>query len=159
MIPQLVPLPGSPWDVLPPGIHAATLAEIETAFAFNQRRRTLFEGLIDASVNLAAAGCQMIFLDGSYVSAKPIPGDYDACWEPDGIDFEKLDPVFEDFNNGRARQKARFGGEFFPSTLIEANIGRVFVEFLQIDRFTGKRKGILSVSIGMDEAVLRRTRS
>jgi hypothetical protein len=32
MIPALVGIPGSPWNVLPPGIHAATLAEIEKTF-------------------------------------------------------------------------------------------------------------------------------
>jgi hypothetical protein len=97
-----------------------------------------------------------VLLDGSYVSAKPLPGDFDACWEPDGVDFDNLDPVFEDFDNGRANQKARFGGEFFPSTLIAADIGAAFAEFFQIDRFTGKKKGILSISLTTDESVSRR---
>lgn len=156
MIPQLIPIPGSPWDVLPPGIHPATIAEVEQAFAYNARRRELLEGLVDASVLLANAGCGAVFLDGSFVSAKPVPGDYDACWEPQGIDFAKLDQVFDDFDNGRANQKAKFKGEFFPSTMIAADIGRAFVEFFQVDRFTGKRKGILSIAIRTDAAVVRR---
>lgn len=158
MIPQLIRLSGSPWDVLPPGIHPATVAEIEATFAYNQRRRALLKGLVDACVSLATAGCRILFLDGSYVSAKPIPGDYDACWEPDGVDFAKLDPIFGDFDDGRTRQKARFGGEFFPSTMIETSIGGIFVEFFQVDRFTGKPKGVLSVSIETDEAVMGRAR-
>jgi hypothetical protein len=158
MIPTLVSIPGTPWDVLPPGVHAATFAEIETTFAYNAPRRALFTGLIDASVVLAQCGCRCVFLDGSYVSAKPIPGDYDACWDPDGIDFDKLDPVFEDFDNGRANQKARYGGEFFPSTLIETGLGGAFKDFFQIDRFTGKKKGILSISLSSDDTVSRRIR-
>lgn len=156
MIPALIAIPGAPWDVLPPGIHVATLTEVETAFAYNARRRTLFDGLIEASVTLARCGCRCVYLDGSYVSAKPIPGDYDACWEPDGVDFDTLDPVFDDFDNGRANQKARFGGEFFPSTLVEAGLGAAFKDFFQIDRFTGKKKGILSVSLLSDDTVSRR---
>jgi hypothetical protein len=78
--------------------------------------------------------------------------------EPDGVDFGKLDPVFAEFRNGRASQKAKFKGEFFPSTLIAADIGRVFVEFFQVDRFTGNRKGILSISIDTDEVVVRRAK-
>jgi hypothetical protein len=100
----------------------------------------------------------MVLLDGSYVSSKALPGDYDACWEPDGVDFGKLDPVFAEFANGRTSQKAKFKGEFFPSTMVAADIGRVFVEFFQVDRFTGNRKGILSISIDTDEAVVRRAK-
>jgi hypothetical protein len=156
IIPELISISGSPWDVLPPGVHVATLAEIKGAFAYNPWRRTLLGGLIDASVLLARAGCRTILLDGSYVSSKALPADYDACWEPQGVDFGKLDPVFKDFNNGRASQKAKFKGEFFPSTMVAADIGRVFVEFFQVDRFTGKPKGILSISIDIDDAVMRR---
>ncbi|QCI69070.1 hypothetical protein E8M01_06595 [Phreatobacter stygius] len=159
MIPSLVTLSGSPWDVLPPGIYPATFAEIEHGYAYNERRRFLFAGLIDASLHLAKAGCQIVFLDGSYVSAKPIPGDYDACWDPVGVDFTKLDPVFDDFDNGRANQKARFGGEFFPSTLMSLDIGAVFTEFFQIDRFTGKKKGILRITLSTDETIIRRMTS
>jgi hypothetical protein len=156
MIPKLVSLSGSPWTVLPPGVHPATLLEVEVEFSYNSIRRTLYAGLVDAAVQLAAVGCQTILLDGSYVSGKPVPGDYDACWEPHGIDFSKLDPIFGDFANGRANQKTRFHGEFFPSTLVAAEIGSVFTEFFQIDRFTGQRKGILSLAISTDETVARR---
>jgi hypothetical protein len=149
---------GAPWDVLPAGVHSATLAEIEAAFAYNPRRRALFKGLLEACVSLARAGCRTILLDGSYVTSKPLPEDYDACWEPDGVEFEKLDPVFAEFDNGRASQKLKFKGEFFPSTWIAADVGRAFVEFFQVDRSTGMNKGILSVSIGADEAVARRMR-
>jgi hypothetical protein len=85
MIPQLIALAGSPWDVLPPGIHSATLGEVEMMFSYNSHRRALYAGLVDAAIHLAQAGCQTIILDGSYASGKPLPGDYDACWEPDGI--------------------------------------------------------------------------
>jgi hypothetical protein len=159
MIPALAAIVGSPWDVLPPGIYEATLAEVEQKFGYNPRRRTLFAGLIEAAVLLSLVGCRTILLDGSYVTGKPVPGDYDACWDTVDVDFAKLDPVFDDFDNGRANQKARFGGEFFPSTLIEAGSGGPFAEFFQIDRFTGKRKGILSIPLATDETVARRTRS
>jgi hypothetical protein len=158
MIPPLVAIAGSPWDVLPPGIHLATLAEVQQRFASNPHRRLLFTGLVDASIHLSLVGCRRILLDGSFVTAKPSPRDYDACWDPDGVDFTRLDPVFGDFDNGRANQKARFRGEFFPSTLIEANSAGTFADFFQIDRFTGKRKGILSISLTSDKTVARRAK-
>jgi len=159
MIPSLVAIVGSPWDLLPPGIHAATLAEVRQTFGYNPPRRALFAGLLDATVHLSLVGCRQVLLNGSYVTGKPVPGDYDACWDPDGVDFAKLDTVFDDFDNGRAAQKARFGGEFFPSTVIEAGNGGTFAEFFQIDRFTGKKKGILAIALAKDETVARRTKS
>ena len=157
MIPDLVALAGSPWDVLPPGTHSATFAEVWDRFGYNPRRRALFDGLMKAATHLASIGCQRVVLDGSYVSAKPTPGDFDACWDPNGVDFTMLDPVFDDFDNGRANQKARFGGEFFPTTLIEGRSGAVFEEFFQIDRFTGKKKGILEISLQAAHLAGRRT--
>lgn len=153
MIPALIPLPGSPWDVLPPGVHKATLAEVKASFAHNARRRELFAGFLSAIASLRGAGCREVLLDGSYVTAKPMPGDYDACWSPAGVIPSKLDPVFRDFTNKRAAQKAKFKGEFFPSTAttLSKSTGthttQAFSAFFQIDRFTGSKKGILSIDI------------
>lgn len=153
MIPPLTPLTGSPWEVLPPGVHKATLAEVQASFAHNPRRRELFVGFLSAAALLRDAGCREVLLDGSYVTAKPMPGDYDACWSPAGVNPAKLDPVFRDFTNKRVAQKAKFKGEFFPSTattLSKSNgthTTQAFPDFFQIDRFTGSKKGILSIDI------------
>jgi hypothetical protein len=156
MIPALVTLAGSPWVVLPPGVHNAGLDDVETTFATNKWRRDLFAGLVDASGRLRSAGCPTIYLDGSYVTGKPRPNDFDACWDPLGVDRRKLDPVFLDFKNGRAAQKAAFRGEFFPSSMICTDVSQTFVEFFQLDRFTGKKKGIISVSLSTDPVLLRK---
>ena len=154
MIPPLVQIYGSPWSVLPAGIHQASLAEIETAFATNPWRRELFAGLVDASRRLRRAGCLTIYLDGSYVTGKPRPGDYDACWDPNGVDPAKLDPVFLQFGGGRATQKAAFKGEFFPSSMMCVDVGQTFVDFFQRDRFTGQQKGIISILLSTDPRLL-----
>src|SRR5262245_19217982 len=124
MIPALVPLIGSPWTVLPPGVHQAGLVEVETALATTQWRRDLYGGLLRALRQLRSAGCLTIYLDGSYVTGKPRPEDFDACWDPTGVNGKELDPVFLDFKNSRSAQKAIFKGEFFPSSLICADVGR-----------------------------------
>lgn len=150
MIPALVPLQGSPWSVLPPGIHQASLAEVAATFATNPRRRELFDGLVSALKKLRLAGCSIVYLDGSYVTDKPRPGDFDGCWDPSGVDRAKLDPLFLQFDNGRAAQKAAFKGELFPSSMMCADVGRAFVDFFQMDRFTGKQKGVISISLSAD---------
>lgn len=150
MIPTLSTLPGSPWTVLPPGVHTASLEDVATAFATNAWRRGLFGGLVLASGKLRLAGCPTIYVDGSYVTGKPMPGDFDACWDPTGVDPAKLDPVFLDFANSRAAQKAAFKGEFFPSSMMCVDVGKSFVDFFQQDRFTGKQKGIISIPLSAD---------
>lgn len=154
MIPALTPLSGCPWPVLPPGEHAASLEEVATSFATNTWRRELFDGLVLASKKLRLAGCPTVYLDGSYVTGKPKPGDFDACWDPSGVDPTKLDPVFLEFDNGRATQKAVFKGEFFPSSMMCADVGQTFVDFFQLDRFTGKPKGIISIPLSADPLLL-----
>lgn len=151
MIPNDIDLPGSPWPILPPGVHFATLAEVEARFASNARRRAQFKGLIAALTNLRGAGCQRAFLDGSFVTAKPLPGDYDACWDPKGVNPTFLDPVLLTFENNRAAQKAKYLGELFPSTIPADAAGTIFVEFFQVDRFTGAQKGIVWIDLSTDE--------
>lgn len=155
MIPALVTISSAPWDVLPPGVHSATLAEVAATFATNSRRRSLYEGLLLAATALRAAGCGKLYLDGSYITAKPVPGDYDGCWDPAGMDRVKLDPVFLDFSNKRQAMKNKFGGEFFPSSALNAP-SQTFLDFFQIEKFTGQPKGILLIVLTADPALLGR---
>ena len=159
MIPAFITVDGSPWEILPPGIHQATLDEIEKRFATNAWRYELFNGLVDATSRLRFAGCRWIYLDGSYVTGKPRPGDFDVCWAPADTDPDRLDPIFFDFTNQRATQKAMFKGEFFPSTSISNAMGQTFVEFFQLDRFTGGKKGIVSVFLPTDPLLQRKADS
>ncbi len=78
---------------LPMGIHIATWQEVEESLGFNQRRLELLSGLARACQALKLAGCRRIYIDGSFVTSKEYPGDFDVCWEDDEIDYERLDPV------------------------------------------------------------------
>jgi hypothetical protein len=114
---------------------------------FTARRKTLLSGLRNALALLKRAGCHLVYLDGSFVTSKPEPGDFDACWGMDGVDIDRLDAAFLDFSNSRARQKRRFGGEFFPAELPEGATGKTFLEFFQTDKATGSAKGILAIDL------------
>jgi hypothetical protein len=132
---------------LPPGIYNATRRQITAGLGFTARRKELLDGLREALALLKGAGCHLVYLDGSFVTSKPEPGDFDACWGIDGIDVEQLDPVFLDFSNSRARQKQRFRGEFFPAELPEGATGVTFLEFFQTDKETGEAKGIVKIDL------------
>ena len=138
-----MPLPGfdSETGRLPEGEHLASWEEVVERFGWNSRRRRLLDGLADAMELLEAVGCRRVWLNGSFVTAKEEPGDFDACWDPDGVDLDRLDSIFFDFGDGRAAQKQRFGGEFFPN-VVEAGSGLVFADFFQNERDAG-RKGIV----------------
>lgn len=154
MIPDLV-IENFLWPVLPPGLHAATLSEVENTFATDPWRHELFNGIVEASIRLYVAGCQIVYLDGSYVSGKPVPRDFDACWDPTGVTLEMLDPIFLNFDDGRKAQKAVFKGELFPSSLICQDISQTFLDFFQIDRSTGRQKGLISIQLSIDPFLLR----
>jgi hypothetical protein len=145
MLPKAVNISGV-WKVLPPGIHDATMEEIERRFATNETRKTLFEGFRRGVRSLHLAGCTIVFLDGSFVTEKERPGDFDVCWEPTGVVLSKLDPVFLDFSDKRRQQKMKYGGEFFPASS-KADGSRTFVEFFQVDKYTGKQKGIVRIRL------------
>lgn len=146
MIPELVALVGAPYQVLPPGIHWATLQEIGERFAFNERRKWLFEGIERVGRALASAGCRAMYVDGSFTSSKPDPDDFDGCWEAAGVKAEKLDPVLLDFGPGRKRQKRVYHGEMFVSAA-GARGGETFLEFFQIEKHTGAAKGVLAIDL------------
>jgi len=142
MLPPLDPESGR----LPEGVHEAEWDGVVERFGWNPRRRQLLDGLADAIETLAAAGCGRIWVNGSFVTAKEEPADFDACWDSEGVDLDALDPVLLDLSAGRASQKARFGGELFPN-VVEAQSGLAFSEFFQNERDTG-RKGIVVIRIG-----------
>lgn len=133
---------------LPAGIHVAEWEEIVAALGTNARRADLAAGLRRAVEALRAAGCKRVFVDGSFVTAREHPGDFDACWDARGVDPSALDPVLLDFARGRAAQKAKYGGELFIANAAATPAGTIFLDFFQIDKATGAPKGIVAIDLG-----------
>ena len=151
MIPSAIDI-GASWAVLPEGIHEVSFDEVKRRFAGTEHRRVLLEGLRKGCESLAEAGCESVLIDGSFVSEKPNPGDFDVCWDPVNVDAERLDPILLDFDNERKAQKEQFGGEFFPSSA-RADMELTFEEYFQIDKETEKPKGILLIKLPIDDGV------
>lgn len=127
---------------LPPGIHDAAWEAIVARYGYTAQRLELLAGL-DA---LRVAGCRRAYIDGSFITAKRVPGDYDVCWESSGVQVQLLDPALRTFANLRAAQKAAFRGEFFPAEA-QADARRRYLDFMQHDR-DGKSKGIIVIDLG-----------
>jgi hypothetical protein len=152
MIPPFVEIRGAPYRVLPPGIHWSSLAEIGARFVTNEHRLRLFTGFTSVTEALRIAGCTTIYLDGSFVTEKALPKDYDGCWEPTGVQVAKLDPVLLDFTNLRAAQKQKYHGEMFLATTMMGISGSTFLEFFQIEKATGQKKGIIGIRASTEQS-------
>lgn len=153
---------------LPPGQYQLTnWQELENRFGQTETRRELLAGLKKALLNLQQAGCQKVYLDGSFVTDETDPNDYDGVWDDEGItiDAEKLariDELFlpnyneddlQDDREQRAKkqeerckqQKQKYGGELFISSEIAID-GRTMLEYYQEDR-KGIKKGIIYINL------------
>ena len=146
MIPTFDPDSGR----LPPGEHVASWDDVVERFGWTERRRRQLDGLAAAIELLAEAGCRRVWLNGSFVTAKDEPGDFDACWDTDGVDLDALDPVLLDLSDHRSAQKSRFGGELFPN-VVETQSGLSFSEFFQNER-DATRKGIVVINLSKGDA-------
>ena len=126
--------PFLPNGYLPPGMHEATWHEFSERFGTNPHRLTLLHGLLRALQSLRQAGCLKTYLNGSFVTDKEYPGDFDAAWETSNVNPRMLDPRLLDFSNRRQAQKQAFGGELFPADWEADEHGRTFLEFFQTDQ-------------------------
>ena len=89
----------------------------------------------------------MVYVDGSFVTTKETPEDFDACWDLEGVDPDRLAPICFDFSNSRAAQKTRFGGEVLSGPTAGRRYRAYVLAFFQTDRRTGRRKGIVAIRL------------
>jgi hypothetical protein len=135
---------------LPPGRHSATWDDFLRTFGTSAHRMRLLAGLKQMLQSLKNVGCSRVFIDGSFVTSKMNPADYDGCWDATGVDIAKLqqtDPVLLDFGNRRMRQKLKYGGEMFPADTLESSSGLVFLDFFGRDKDTGNSKGVVEIDL------------
>jgi len=130
--------------LLPEGVHEAVWDEVVAALAFSRKRQWLLEGLRLALIALGSAGCERVYIDGSFVTDKEEPGDFDICWEMASVDISALDPVMSELRHPRASQRAKYRGDILPN-VVERGSGVPFLDFFQVEKETGKQKGIIAI--------------
>jgi hypothetical protein len=140
-------IPGFRADgTLPPGEYRATWPEIVGRYGWNARRRALLAGLRLALSELQRAGCERVYVDGSFVTEKDEPNDYDCCWEEAGVAIPSLHAGLLDLRWPRATMNATFGGEMFPANAFaDAQLTR-YRTFFQRDR-DDEPKGIIFIDL------------
>jgi len=135
---------------LPVGIHWTTWQEFANRFGKTVHRQRLLKGLRMAVDVLAIAGCRTFYVDGSFVTSKQIPGDFDACWDASGVDIDLLNMIepllLPRTIGGKWSLKGKYSGDIYPN-IVELNSGKTFLAFFQIDKETGNQKGIIALDL------------
>ncbi|MBW4506291.1 MAG: hypothetical protein KME64_07255 [Scytonematopsis contorta HA4267-MV1] len=135
---------------LPVGVHWTVWEDFIERFGTTPRRVKMIDGLNLAMKQLKEAGCSTIYIDGSFVSSKESPGDYDCCWEDDGVNsriLKSIAPAIYNFPLMRAEQKIKYRGEIFPSSFPANESGTPYIDFFQFDTRTNMRKGIIAIDL------------
>ena len=129
--------------LLPTGIHSSTWEELNEKFGFNEQRRMLLNGLKKGLQLLRKYGCTEVCIDGSFVTAKPIPKDVDVCYDNTHMSWKKFikeQPEFNDLKNGSRIQKEKYQTEFYAYNAFEDSI----LHYFQYDR-NNDPKGIVKL--------------
>lgn len=133
---------------LPPGVHFCEWEEFLETFGNNNRRLYLIQGLRLAMEQLKEAGCRTIYINGSFTTIKPNPGDFDACWDSEDVDINYLrcnaPQLLNIFDN--QTQKSIYKGEIFRSDEPVGDDGLDSFDFFQRDRLKN-RKGIIAIDL------------
>lgn len=143
MLPNFDPKTG----YLPPGTYLMAWADVSRYFGFNGHRSRLLAGLLAALQNLSRAGCRSVLLNGSFVSDKELPEDYDGVWYTRGTDVRLVDPVLLDLSHTRSAMKSKYLGELFPSGVM-ATPGVLYEDFFKTDR-NNIPKGIIQIDLAI----------
>ena len=134
------------WN-LPPGVYEATWNEFVNHFGFNRERRKLLRNMLSMLENLRDAGCRFVKINGGFVTSKPVPHDFDGTWDPEGVDFNKLDYCIRDTN--QEIMYSKYKGELFPQNYLEPGtqgVEKFFDDFFQMDRDFNE-KGIVQINL------------
>jgi len=134
---------------VPPPVYTADWDEFVTRFGWTPRRKVLLDGIARVGDNLRSAGISVIWIAGSFVTSKDDPGDFDGVWDPRALSFDprKVDPILmdlNDLNNGRIKQKLKYGGELLAGS--ETKSGAAFQSFFQ-QSIDGTPKGIVRLRL------------
>jgi len=138
---------------LRPGVHKLSFDQIEELLGFTRWRLELIENLKDIAEILVSAGVRELYIDGSFCSDEPVPGDIDGFWVlDDQVRAGELPSLIMDrkakFNPKSIKVKSdlwhAYKIELFAHPEDEAAPGEPFPVFFAKDR-NGEPKGYIQV--------------
>jgi hypothetical protein len=136
--------------MLPPGLHETTLREARRRFGSgNAIRERLMMGLSAVVSQARHSGAKRLYLDGSFVTDKKDPGDWDAALlVPVGFNSGSRDAVAL---VDRERIKKDYGGDLFVIFEDDADVLEYYVEQVFGHDRAGREKGLLVIRLNVKE--------
>ncbi|MBS1055022.1 DUF6932 family protein [Gluconobacter kondonii] len=132
---------------LPEGIHHADWEEFESRFRCSVRRRKILKRIILFSTMMKKAGCKKIYIDGSFVTDKRHPNDWDGCFCTCGLNYDYLDPILLDLGKNRSNIQDKYMCDIFPDNCLEGESGMLFLDFFQQKKGSFSKKGIILLNL------------
>ncbi len=130
---------------LPPGKpYKVSWVELVNRFGINEHRRYLLEGMEAALYNLKSAGCEFVYIDGSFVTAKEEPVDWDGCWQLKEVNTQQVDLAIINADRFPDKMKQKYRGDLLVH--VPMLPGGDFLSFFQKDR-DGVAKGIIVIDL------------
>ncbi len=136
--------------MLPPGRHEATVGEIRRRFGRGNPVRTrLMKGLERVLQMAMKVGASLLFLDGSFVTDKKEPGDWDAVlvlpvgspiWSKEAIAMAD-----------RPEVRKRYGGDLFTMMEEDTEVLAHYVDEVFAHDRHGRAKGLVVVRLKTKE--------
>jgi hypothetical protein len=144
--------------LMPVGVYTCTLEEAGTEFCWNERRREIWDGLTRFLGWLSELGLVLpIYLDGSFVTDKPLPGDVDLVLDLTSATAAQQKEALFLFYRQRAAIKTEYDVDFCPNLPgAGANDFGAFFQYVRAaeanQRNVGPdvRKGILRIEQWLD---------
>ena len=144
MIPEFDPETG----YLPYGVHDgvydASWDEFRIRYDVSFRRSAQLVGMKKFFMVLKDVNCKSVIIDGSFVTDKLIPGDYDGTWDTEGVDWSLL--LSSTWFQNKEQMQKEFQGELYAADTTELDTNMLFGEFFQIDEW-GRKKGVVRISL------------
>jgi hypothetical protein len=64
-----------------------TPIEFEKHFGYNPKRKKLIKSLFEIAIKFAEVGCEIMYVNGSFVTNKKLPGDVDVAFDISEVDY------------------------------------------------------------------------
>lgn len=145
MIPQLT---GE--GMLPPGSHQATVNEIRRRFGTGNPVRTRLMKGLEAVLRMAMKiGASLLYLDGSFVTDKKEPGDWDAVLLlPTGARIGSKEAIAL---ADRPEVRKRYGGDLFTMMDEDTEVLAHYIEGVFVRDRHGRAKGLVLLRLDRKE--------
>jgi hypothetical protein len=138
------------FGLLPEGIHDCAAPEVVASFCANAAREAVWQGF-QGFLRWAGTkpGPVAIYMDGSFVTDKEIPGDIDVAVDITGCSLPDQNEWIVAFHREHDRVKREFRTDFYPYIGEQGHNFRAFFQYVRVDEAlargapNGIRKGIL----------------